>query len=1212
MGQKERLSKAIQSVTLLAERPPLFRLNVLPFVPFYLCSLYFYLFDPHFSEFGLVGCFVVLFFQIISFLFLHWSVDYRARVAYIKVNDIKRASAIKVDPFKHKGSKQICPIVSKTKPGEPQQIYFEYQKRKFLYSPETGKFSKLAFPIGLLLSDYLHSHGLDDEIAAQKLAQYGENKFHIPHPTFSQLYKEQALAPFFAFQVFCVALWMLDEYWYFALFTLGMLLLFEATVVKSRLKNMTSLRQMATRSPQSIYVYRKRAWKLVPASELLPGDLCSLVRMREDSEGGKSVPEGGQICPADMLLLSGGLVANEAMLTGESTPHHKEAAQARTGATAEAPLDMRNDKLHIVFGGTQIMQHTPTNLKFNGVPPAPDKGCLAYVLRTGFDTSQGRLMRTILFSSERVTADTWESLVFILFLLIFALAAAAYVLNEGLKDTTRSRYKLLLNCTLIITSVVPPELPMELSLAVNTSLIALARLGIFCTEPFRIPSAGKVDICCFDKTGTLTTDELVMRGVAGLPADSRELELGESSSEKGDASARQGVTQDADKILRTPLALPEAVTLTLAGCHSLIFLDGQLIGDPMEAAALKAIEWTLTKNDLAAPVQKGSGKARAQVRVLQRWHFSSELKRMSTVGEVERNGKELWIFAKGAPEVMQERYAELPANYVDVFKYYMRMGRRVIALGYKKVDPRITPSSVSSIPREDAEKDLHFAGFVVFECPLKPDSLSTITTLKNSSHKVAMITGDNTLTACQVAKELTIIDLPALILTPSTSSTPGKPKFDWISANEAVTIPLDDPAQPIPKLIRHFDLCVSGDTLGHLINDPMLRAQLHYVKVFARVSPEQKDAVVTALKESGFGTLMAGDGTNDVGALKQAHIGVALLNKPDAKPKPRAPPSQAHINPADNTTIQPKNPQVQLQQRRTAGSNALATPAPNPAQRDPRDPYARMNPRTAELLRKMQEDTEEVPLVQLGDASIAAPFTSKGVAVTPIAHIIRQGRCTLVTTLQMYKILALNCLVSAYSLSVLYLDGVKLGDSQATVSGMLIAFCFLFISRAQPLSTLSKQKPDQNIFSAYVFFSIIGQFAVHLSTLIFTVNLCKQHLPPDFVKPAPDSEFKPNLVNSAVFLLSCAMQVATFTINYRGHPFMQSLREYRPLLYALVATFSLSVLGASEMFPEWNESFELVPFPNEEFRNSLLAAIFADLGGAWLVEKISRFLFSTA
>ena len=222
-----------------------------------------------------------------------------------------------------------------------------------------------------------------------------------------------------------------------------MLLVFEATVVNSRLKNMTSLRQMASRPPQSIYVYRNRAWKLVATSELLPGDLCSLVRTREDAEGVKSGADGGQICPADMLLLTGGLVANEAMLTGESTPHHKESAQTRSSAPLDAPLDMRNDKLHIVFGGTQIVQHTPSNHKFNGVPPAPDKGCLAYALRTGFDTSQGRLMRTILFSSERVTADTFESLVFILFLLIFALAAAAYVLNEGLKDTTRSRYTII-------------------------------------------------------------------------------------------------------------------------------------------------------------------------------------------------------------------------------------------------------------------------------------------------------------------------------------------------------------------------------------------------------------------------------------------------------------------------------------------------------------------------------------------------------------------------------------------------------------------------------------------------------------------------------------------------------------------------------------------------------------------------------------------------
>jgi len=208
------------------------------------------------------------------------------------------------------------------------------------------------------------------------------------------------------------------------------------------------------------------------------------------------------------------------MLTGESVPQLKEAlttcdsindrdnVQVNIGTdNAVNPVWRR----HLLFSGTQLLQHSvsenPGDLV--SIPRASDGGVIIMALKTGYATSQGGLMRKIHFATEKVTGNTVETFYFIAILVVFAMVASATVLKGGMEDKERNRFKLVLHCIMIITSVIPPELPMELSLAVTNSLAALSKLSVYCTEPFRIPYGGMLKVLCFDKTGTLTVDKMV-------------------------------------------------------------------------------------------------------------------------------------------------------------------------------------------------------------------------------------------------------------------------------------------------------------------------------------------------------------------------------------------------------------------------------------------------------------------------------------------------------------------------------------------------------------------------------------------------------------------------------------------------------------------------------------------------------------------------------
>ncbi|AEO58315.1 hypothetical protein MYCTH_2305576 [Thermothelomyces thermophilus ATCC 42464] len=1246
-------NEQIQSAELLRPLPLYQHAYVWPFAIIWPVFLRYYLtpelYEKHIQapEWTFVWVGTIITCQTLVWLCTHWSVNLNAAFTAKKARSVDDALLIKVIPAANAGSADICKL-ERTKVGDKTNTSFLFQKRRFLYNPETKSFGTLVYAIDTepkpKLETFQKSRGITSAVDLERLEQhYGTNTFDIPVPTFTELFKEHAVAPFFVFQVFCVGLWLLDEYWYYSLFTLFMLVMFESTVVWQRQRTLTEFRSMSIK-PYDIYVFRLGKWTQIQSDKLLPGDLVSVTRTKEDS---------GVAC--DMILVEGTAIVNEAMLSGESTPLLKDSIQLRPG---DAPIDPEGlDKNSLLWGGTKVLQITHGSADeerpklASGVPPPPDNGAMAIVTKTGFETSQGSLVRTMIYSTERVSANNAEALLFILFLLVFALAASWYVWDEGVRKD-RKRSKLLLDCILIVTSVVPPELPMELSLAVNTSLSALAKYAIFCTEPFRLPFAGRIDVACFDKTGTLTGEDLVVEGIAGLG-------LGHS----GTNTPRE--SDGAHSRMSPVHATSMETTLVLASAHALVKLDeGDIVGDPMEKATLNALGWSLGKNDILTSKPGAPGTV-GTVQVKRRFQFSSALKRQSSVTSINATdpstGRKLrgtFVAVKGAPETIMKMLVTVPKDYEETFKYFTRRGSRVLALAYKHLttEGELGASKINDLKRENVEADLHFAGFLVLQCPLKEDAKQAVQMLSESSHRVVMITGDNPLTAVHVAREVEIVDRDVLILDAPEHSVHGEESLIWRSVDDKVRIDVD-PTKPIdPEIIKTKDLCVTGYALNKFKGQVGWKTLLRYTWVYARVSPKQKEDILLGLKDMGYYTLMAGDGTNDVGALKQAHIGVALLNgtqedltriaeharntkmkdlyqkqvdlmKRWGQPPPPVPVMIAHLYPPG-----PSNPHYQKAMEREAqkkgvtveqlakanGTNIETVTSPAARQLIDSDPrkakQAEASKKAAGLADKLTQSMmdaemdDEPPTLKLGDASVAAPFTSKLRNVIAIPNIIRQGRCTLVATIQMYKILALNCLISAYSLSVLYLEGIKFGDGQITISGMLMSVCFLSISRAKSVEGLSKERPQPNIFNFYIIGSILGQFSVHVATLIYIAQYCEV-LEPRSEAPDLEADFSPSLLNSAVYLLQLIQQISTFAVNYQGRPFRESLSENKGMFYGIVGVTAIAFACSTEFIPELNEAMKLVPF-KDEFKTTITAVMILDFVACYVIEVVLKYLFS--
>jgi len=191
---------------------------------------------------------------------------------------------------------------------------------------------------------------------------------------------------------------------------------------------------------------------------------------------------------------------------------------------------------------------------------------------------------------------------------------------------------------------------------------------------------------------------------------------------------------------------------------------------------------------------------------------------------------------------------------------------------------------------------------------------------------------------------------------------------------------------------------------------------------------------------------------------------------------------------------------------------------------------------------------------------------------------------------------------------VIYLDGIKFGDGQVTISGMLMSVCFLSISRAKSVEGLSKERPQPNIFNPYIIGSVLGQFAIHIATLIYISNYVAR-VEPKTGEVDLEGEFEPSLLNSAIYLLQLIQQISTFSINYQGRPFRESIGENKAMYWGLVGTSAVAFSCATEFIPELNEKLKLVPFTTE-FKVTLTVLMIIDYAGCWIVENILKQLFS--
>jgi len=378
----------------------------------------------------------------------------------------------------------------------------------------------------------------------------------------------------------------------------------------------------------------------------------------------------------------------------------------------------------------------------------------------------------------------------------------------------------------VAVAVIPEGLPavVTITLAIGARRM-LARHALIRRLP-AVETLGSVTHICSDKTGTLTQNRMTVQSVL-VPEN------------PGDVPAAVADARNPEMLLLCGALCNDARLSKLPDGSGL-----SAIGDPTEGALVMAAgEKGLQQDDIEALFPRVAEFA-----------FDSDRKRMTTVHEITAAARQKFAafaaapmagcdhvaFIKGSPDGLLDTASSVMTRagaaslddrwtktLEDANESLAQSGMRVLGAGFRPL-PKDWKTSLATA--DQMERNIVIAGLFGLIDPPRSEVRDAIALCRTAGIRPFMITGDHPLTARAIAKEL---------------------KLD--SGERAI----------------------SGKEL-QTMDEPGLTASLHDVSVFARVSPEHKIRIVTALQQEGGVVAMTGDGVNDAPALKKADIGVAM------------------------------------------------------------------------------------------------------------------------------------------------------------------------------------------------------------------------------------------------------------------------------------------------------------------------------------------------